>query len=110
MSEARNRWMERQLDDPLPPSATPAAIPHWLANDAGQSHAQASVARLERQLTALDDQLEAATTPDGWHKLSTARQRLFEQWRILRGIPFPGSRRPDMERSHPSPEAEVVPE
>jgi len=106
---ARNRWKNRQLEEPPSAPVTPAATPVLAANDDGQTHAQASIVRLERQLTALDDQLEMESKPDAWHKLSTARQRLFEQWRVLKGIPLPGSRRPPAKERKRQPIPILIP-
>lgn len=95
-TDARARWLERQLSDnetPAKPHAY-AAKPEY-SDDA--THAR-QIQRLEAQLESLDNVLDNAKTADDWHKLSTARQRLFEQWRILSGIPLPGSRKPSKER------------
>jgi len=95
-ADARNRWFEKQLSDneeTMQPSVRTANP----TNSADATHAR-KIARLETQLESLDNTLELAKTADEWHKLSTARQRLFEQWRILSGIPLPGSRRPGREK------------
>jgi hypothetical protein len=34
-------------------------------------------------------------------RLASAKGRMFEAWRILSGIPLPGSRRPSKERPKP---------
>lgn len=68
------------------------------------SHAR-EIARLKTQLESLDNALDIAKSADDWHKLSTARQRLFDQWRILSGIPLPGSRRPAKEKTKPAPQS-----
>jgi hypothetical protein len=47
----------------------------------------------------LDNYIHNAKTAEDWHKFSTAKHRLFEQWRILVGIPLPGSRRPAAEKA-----------
>ena len=100
---ARNRWLEKQLSD----SDTPAVPLACGTNPTiGADHPHASkIARLETQLESLDNALDNAKTADEWHKLSTARQRLFEPWRILSGIPLPGSRKPRKEKqSKPAPQ------
>ncbi len=95
-TDARNRWLAKQLSDNETPAKPPAyaAKPKYSDDD---THAR-KIQRLETQLESLDSALDNARTADDWHKLSTARQRLFEQWRILSGIPLPGSRRPSKER------------
>jgi hypothetical protein len=95
-TDARNRWLEKQLSDNHAPPQPPPNVANP-TNSADASHAR-KIARLETQLESLDNALDLAKTADEWHKLSTARQRLFEQWRILSGIPLPGSRRPAKEK------------
>lgn len=65
-------------------------------NHAANPHAR-KIERLESQLEQLDDLLDAAKTSADWRDLTNARTRLFEQWRVLSGIPVPGSRRPGRE-------------
>ena len=81
------------------------------SKDVGDGHAQASIVRLEHALTQLDDAIEIAVKADDLHKLSTARQRLFEQWRVLSGVPLPGSKRPPKDtKQKPSGAGRVEPE
>ena len=56
--------------------------------------------RLEKQLEALDGFLDKAKTADEWHKLTTAKHRLLENFYILAGIAKPGSRRPGREKEN----------
>jgi len=91
---ARNRWLKKQLSD-NETQTTPPACPANPTNN-WDTHA-GKISRLETQLESLDNVIDNARTPDDWHKLSSARQRLFEQWRILKGFPLPGSRRPGKE-------------
>jgi transposase-like protein len=97
---ARKRWYEKQLSDneaPAKPQSC-AQNPKITTNTHGEK-----LQRLELQLSALDNFLDNAKSPDEWQKLSAARQRLFDQWRILSGIPLPGSRQPAKERPQPLP-------
>jgi transposase-like protein len=97
---SRNRWLEKQLsgnDTPRKPPAA-AALPENSA-DASRAH---KLQRLETQLDALDNVLDNAKTADEWHKLSTAKHRLLENYYVLAGIPKPGSRKPAPERQRPS--------
>lgn len=101
---ARNRWREKQLSDNDTPAKLLPCTPNP-ANNADNPHAS-KIARLESQLDSLDNALDNAKTADEWHKLSTARQRLFEPWRILCGIPLPGSRKPTREKQpKPAPQS-----
>jgi hypothetical protein len=95
-ASARNRWREKQLsDNDAPTQPVPCAEK---PGNAASVHAS-MIERLLSQLKSLDNALDAANTADAWHKLSTARQKLFDQWRVLSGIPLPGSRRPPREKS-----------
>jgi transposase-like protein len=110
---ARRRWATRQIAEPPTPSLPPGVAHHMAfqpPNDDEQGHAQASIGRLERALTQLDDAIEIATKADDLHKLSTARQRLFEQWRVLSGVPLPGSKRPPKDAKQKISRAGVEPE
>jgi len=86
---ARDRWREKQLcnnDATTKPPAMPP-IPESSTEDSRASKLQ----RLELQLEALDNLIDNAKTADDWHKLSTAKHRLLENWYVLAGIPKPGS-------------------
>lgn len=73
----------------------PDPLANGLRAEAIQNEARLrAIKRLEKQLSAIDDKIDEATEPDDFHKLTTARSKLFEQWRILSGIPMPGSRKP----------------
>jgi transposase-like protein len=94
---ARNRWLEKQRSDydaPVKASLVPPA-PENSNSDSRVSKLQ----RLEAQLEALDNLIDNAKSADDWHKLSTAKHRLLENYYVLAGIPKPGSRRPAPERS-----------
>lgn len=101
---ARSRWREKQLSD----NETPAKPPTYAAkpeNSTDDSRAR-KLQRLETQLEALDNFIDNAKTADEWHKLSTAKHRLLENYYILAGIPKPGSRRPrDHDKSAAPPGA-----
>jgi len=103
---ARNRWLEKQLSDNEAPPKPPAyaATPR---NPTGDSR-ERKLQRLETQIEALDNFLDNAKTADEWHKLSTAKHRLLENYYILAGIPKPGSRRPARERTSTAPMAAVI--
>jgi transposase-like protein len=89
---ARNHWHEKQLSDNDTPTKPPvdALNPEDSTDDSRKRKLQ----RLETQLEALDNFIDSAKTADEWHKLSTAKHRLLENYYILAGIPKPGSRRP----------------
>ncbi len=53
-----------------------------------------AIDRLEKQMARIDDQIDVCEEPDDWHKLTTARSKLWEPWRILVGIAMPGSLKP----------------
>ena len=97
---ARNRWLEKQRSDNEAPAKPPvyAAKP---SNSTDDSRAR-KLQRLEMQLEALDNFLDDAKTGDEWHKLSTAKHRLLENYYILADIPKPGSRRPKAEPRRPA--------
>lgn len=105
-SEARRRAVaNREAADLGPPAPALPPSPSTASGDSG--HASASRAALEAHIAALDLRLRDADsqhrlTADDWHKLANARHRLFEQWRILAGMPLPGSKRPRAERSRPT--------
>ena len=82
---ARNRWREKQLCDNDAP-----AKPLIPENSTEDSRAR-KLQRLEAQLEALDNLTDNAKTVDDWHKLSTAKPRLLENWYVLAGIPKHGS-------------------
>jgi hypothetical protein len=86
-------------DDAKPPTHVPST---GNGNSTDDSRAR-KLERLETQLEALDNFLDGAKTADEWHKLSTAKHRLLENYYILAGIPKPGSRRPgkDSRPNHP---------
>jgi transposase-like protein len=93
---ARNRWLEKQRSDNEAPAKPPAYAPNT-GNSTADSRAR-KLERLEPQLEALDNLIDNAKTADEWHKLSTAKHRLLENFYVLAGIPKPGSRRPGRER------------
>jgi hypothetical protein len=103
---ARNRWLAKQLSDSEPPAKPPSYTPN--PKSAG-AHAE-MLMQLATQLKAVDILLENALSggkANELQKLSAARQRLFEQWRILSGIPLPGSRRLPKERPLSIPPLEL---
>jgi hypothetical protein len=100
---ARNRRLAKQLSDSEPP-VKPQSCPTNPKNTTN-AHAE-KLQRLELQLSALDNALDNAKSADEWQKLTTSRFRLFEQWRILSGIPLHGSRRLAKERP-PTPSFEL---
>jgi transposase-like protein len=93
---ALNRWLEKQRSDNEAPAKPPAYAPNT-GNSTDDSRAR-KLQRLETQLEALDNFLDNAKAADEWHKLSTAKHRLLENFYILAGIAKPGSRRPGRER------------
>ena len=96
-SAARNRWRDKQLSDNVAPVKPPATGLN--PEIAPVSSTQGSkLVRLEAQLDALDNFIDNAKTADEWHKLSTAKHRLLENYYILAGIPKPGSLRRKPER------------
>ena len=97
---ARNRWHEKQLSDNEAPAKPPAHAPNT-GNSTDDPRAR-KLQRLELQLEALDNLIDNAKSADDWHKLSTAKHRLLENYYILAGIPKPGSRRPGRERGQPA--------
>jgi len=66
-SAARSRWLEKQLSDSETPIKPPAYPPNSLISRDGP-HARA-IERLVYQLEALDNALDAAKSPEDWHKL-----------------------------------------
>ncbi len=92
-SIARADFMERKhkLPDLELPAAPQTPLPET------DNRAQ-KCNRLELQLERIDGMIDSATDPDALNKLASAKTRLLEQWRILSGIPLPGSRRPGKDR------------
>jgi transposase-like protein len=103
---ARNRWREKQLSDNGAPAKPPAYAPDT-GNSTDDSR-ERKLHRLETQLDALDNFIDNAKKADEWHKFSTAKHRLLENYYILAGIPKPGSRRPGKERPQSRPSAEPI--
>ena len=92
-SVARSAFIARQLEAPdveLPPAPPP---PPENPDALGLK-----VHRLELQLARLDNMLDSETDATKLDRLASASARLFDQWRILKNIPKPGSRRPGRER------------
>lgn len=58
-----------------------------------------TIRRLEHQMGLIDDLLDKCKEPSDWRDLTNSRAKIFETWRILSGIPMPGSRRPGREPS-----------
>ena len=84
---ARNRWREKQLGD----NEGPARPQPYEQNPANTTQADGGgIGRLERQLEMVDDMIDIERDPAKLDKLASARNRLFDQWRILSGIPTPG--------------------
>jgi hypothetical protein len=91
---AQKRWqMQREREERESMAPAPAIVDAEDAIPKDDARAQA-IKRLESQMESIDAQIDKARDPDDWHKLTTARSKLFEQWRILSGIPMPGSRKP----------------
>jgi transposase-like protein len=87
---ARKRWYAGQLSD----NEAPAKPQSYAINPKITTNAHAEMLqRLAMQLNALDNFIDNAKSADELRKYSAARKSLFEQWRILAGIPMPGSRR-----------------
>ena len=84
----------------------PAQAPHPASNGAEiapSCHARA-LERLQAHIDRIDDLLDAVTAPADWRDLTNARDRLFNEWAHLAGIPKPGSRRPGREsKARPAP-------
>jgi hypothetical protein len=107
-SAARKRWHAKQLSDSEAPAKPPSYTPN--PNNTG-AHPE-MLTQLATQLKAIDILIENALSggkANELQKLSAARQRLFEQWRILSGIPLPGSRRLAKERPQPYRELSIEP-
>jgi hypothetical protein len=96
---ARNRWLDKQRSDYDAPVKASLVTP---APESSNSDSRVSkLQRLEAQLEALDNLIDNAKSADDWHKLSTAKHRLLENYYVLAGIPKPGSRRPAPDRPKP---------
>jgi hypothetical protein len=95
---AQKRWQMQREREERESMAVADAVPNALdAIPKDDARAQA-IKRLESQMESIDAQIDKARDPDDWHKLTTARSKLFEQWRILSGIPMPGSRKPTADK------------
>jgi hypothetical protein len=105
-SPARKRWHTKQLSD----NEAPAKPPSYTPNPKNTCAHPEMLTQLATQLKAMDILIENALSggkANELQKLSAARQRLFEQWRILSGIPLPGSRRLPKERPLSIPPLEL---
>ncbi len=87
--ERKAKLLSVGIPKPIPEPA-PVVIP---PSELQQVRLRA-IQRLESQMARLDEQIDTASDPDEWHKLTTARSKLFEPWRILSGIAMPGSLKP----------------
>jgi len=66
---------------------------------ADESKTRARVERLEKQLDAIDDAIDAGgLKASDWRDLTAARERLFKQWQVLANIPNPGNLKPTAKR------------
>ncbi len=79
--------------NPKPP---PPANDETLDEQATRARRQ----RLERQLDAIDDAIDAGGLKSSdWRDLTSARERLFRQWQVLANIPNPGNLKPSARRT-----------
>src|SRR6266446_4251643 len=72
-TDARKRWLRKQLSDNETPTQPPACTPNAgnLTDAHARKHAQArKLQRLETQLEALDNLIDNGKSADDWHKLS----------------------------------------
>ncbi len=88
----RKRAAERKAMAAHPPILTNAQAVTVI--DGEDSDARARRQTIELQIDAVDRLLAKSSDAKDWHMLTTAKSRLINDWRIFKGIPLPGSRRP----------------
>jgi hypothetical protein len=92
----RDEFETRQRDKLLPPIPAPPPVP--AIPPAPKDEIEGQLQRLVTHRDRIDEMIAGETDPAKLDRLSSARARLFEQWRILANLPLPGSRRPPKER------------
>jgi hypothetical protein len=97
--DLRCEFEARQRDKLLPP--LPTAPPAPIAPPTPQNELERQLHQLVAHRDRLDAMIAAETDPVKLDRLSSARSRVFEQWRILANVPLPGSRKPQKERRGP---------
>lgn len=88
----RQDFEDRQLEKLLPRVPPVSQIP--ILPPTPPNELEKQLERLVLQRNRIDLMIEAETDPTKLDRLTSARGRLFEQWRILSNIPLPGSRKP----------------
>jgi hypothetical protein len=89
----RAQYVERATEAILPP--VPA--PQQPAPQPDNSPVSGEVATLKEQIKRIDRMIADCACVADLDKLASAKSKLLEQWRVLSGIPRPGSRRPGRE-------------
>jgi len=92
--QARQAFVHRKTHSESPPDELPPVpvLPPQADVVARRIH------RLELQLERIDLMIDEANDAGKLDHLASARARLFEQWRILSGVPKPGVRKPSRDR------------
>jgi hypothetical protein len=94
--DLRSEFEARQRDKLLPPA--PPAPPAPIGPPTPENELEKQLQQLVAHRDRLDAMIAAETDPVKLDRLSSARSRVFEQWRILANVPLPGSRKPQKER------------
>lgn len=95
----RAQYFERATEAILPP----VPVPQRPALHPDNSPVSGEVATLKEQIGRIDGIIANCTCVADLDKLASAKSKLLEQWRVLSGIPKPGSRRPGRERESRQP-------
>jgi len=93
----RAQYVERATEAILPP--VPAPQPP--APQPDNSPVSGEVATLKGQIERIDGMIADCACVADLDKLASAKSKLLEQWRVLSGIPKPGSRRPGRDDARP---------
>ena len=93
----RAQYVERATEAILPP----VPVPQRLVPLPDNSPVSAEVATLKEQIERIDGMIAHSACVADLDKLASAKSKLLEQWRVLSGIPKPGSRRPAREDLRP---------
>lgn len=91
---AQKRWQMQREKEANPSNAVADAMPDAETPIQKDDARAEEIARLKRQIEHLDGLIESATDAKDLQMLTNARWKQFETWRILSGIPMPGSRKP----------------
>ena len=89
----RARYVERATETILPP----VAVPQCSAPQPDNAPVSGEAATLKVPIERIDGMIADCTCLADLDKLASAKSELLEQWRVLSGIPKPGSRRPGRE-------------